>query len=630
VTGIAGVWNLDGAPPSAAERDAVMKPLAHRAPNGAAWFRQGGVAICQTLPRSSTKPSVENGPFVGRRGDVLVWDGRLDDREALVGALGASASDLDRSSPDAAIVVAAFERWDTRFLERLSGDFALAVFRPIDHVLYLARDAIGSRPLYWARSRSTVVFASEASAVAGHPSIGVQPNRRLLARTLVPTAPYDEEEWDTFYQCVMSVRPSHVLEFTASSSRRRRYWDFSIASTAAPRSFETRAEAFRETFDRAVRRRVRSASPIAISVSGGLDSSSVFAIASLRASTPIHGLTFSAAAGSAADESEYVRELEDAYGTEIERVPLRPAGTLEGALRITTAAEGPAFIGLFEAQDRLNAAACASGAEVLLTGQFGDQVLANETYLSDLIDHLHVWTALAHLKEIPRWNQEADRSALQRAIFAEILRVHIPRRLTRPLRRLRADRRARERPWLNPSFRTLADDIRGPERIPTQIHSHGGRTLYSGVRSSGWVSKLEFANKSAARRGLDVSHPFMDRDVVELLLNTPGAEINHAGVPKAIVRAALRDLVPASIFARRTKADFTGEVVHALLTNWQEVREVLEDAVALSQFEIALDGAIPNMLPAWERAVERGDIGSVRIVMELLSTEVWLRSSTLV
>ena len=154
-------------------------------------------------------------------------------------------------------------------------------------------------------------------------------------------------------------------------------------------------EAFQERFAEAVRRRVRSARPVAVSVSGGLDSSSIFCQAqTLRragsADRPeLIGISFTGAEGSDADETRYLVEIEREYGIEIERFPIEPVtGLAPTVAEQVQTIEAPFLDHLWEVTSALNRRASARGSRVLLSGHWGDQVYSGckRVRMGDLAD----------------------------------------------------------------------------------------------------------------------------------------------------------------------------------------------------------------------------------------------------
>ena len=181
MSGIGGIWNLDGRPVDDRLLARLSATLAHRGPDGEGRWIDGPVGlICQAL-KVTPESLHETQPVVRPSGTVVVFDGRLDDRNDLR-ALVDDHANATISVTDAELVAAAYDAFGESFLKHLNGDFALALFDGRRRTLILARDAIGLRPLYYHRTGETILFASEIKFILAHPETRTQPNGELLAR----------------------------------------------------------------------------------------------------------------------------------------------------------------------------------------------------------------------------------------------------------------------------------------------------------------------------------------------------------------------------------------------------------------------------------------------------------------
>jgi asparagine synthase (glutamine-hydrolysing) len=223
VSGIVGIWNLDGSPVDRELLKACAGAIDHRGPDGRdSWIEGPAGMIFQHL-RVTPESLDETQPLVGESGPVVVFDGRLDDREELLAGLPKTAG-LNSGSADAALVLAAYEAFGERFVDRLAGDFALALFDPRSPHLLLARDSLGVRPLYYHRTRRRIVFASEIKPIlaAGAPA---RPNDDFLAQFILREFVGDEPG-ATFFDGIPAVPPSHVIRVDPRKAAVRMYWDF--------------------------------------------------------------------------------------------------------------------------------------------------------------------------------------------------------------------------------------------------------------------------------------------------------------------------------------------------------------------------------------------------------------------
>lgn len=629
VSGIAGLWNLDGAPVDRALFARMSDALTHRGPDGAGAHVKGPVAFaCQHLWVTPEE--------IGERqplGDADVWlvmDGRLDNRDELLPALG-----LERTVSDAACALAAYRAWGDRVPARLTGDFALAILDRRMQRLIAARDAIGVRPLYYFHTPRVFAFASEIKALLLHPDLPGRPDDDGVADYLLHSARPLDGQHVTCFDGVSSLLPAHALAVTPERTTTWRYWDFDIGRPLRLGSFDEYVEAFRERFAEAVRRRIRSARPVAVSLSGGLDSSSIFCQAEQlhrtgRAVGPrIVGISYVGESGTDADERRYLTDIEAQYGLAVERFPIESfAGLVDGAEDQIRAIEAPLFDYMWGVTRELQRRAASHGARVLLTGTWGDQVLFAGGYLVDLFRTLAWLTVWRHLREYRNWVGESAARVIARRFAIDVVRQHLPPPLVAPLKYLRRTVLERQPPPRGYSQAFLRRALRfanRPARIGDGFHSVQAQSIYLQARSKYHVHCLEWNNKIGASRGLDVAIPFLDRDLLAFLMAIPGEVQNWQGVPRALLREAMRGVLPEPIRVRNWKADFSDIVNSGVAADAAVVGRTLS-AEALAVRMGYLDAA--SLAPEVARlaaSLEAPDCVASWTLADLFGLEVWLR-----
>jgi asparagine synthase (glutamine-hydrolysing) len=581
MSGIIGIWNRDGRPVEEAVLSGMSATLAHRGPDGEGVWIQGPVGLACQLLRVTPEATTETQPLVHASGTALVFDGRLDNRGELLASLTASPG-ISPESPDPALILAAYEAFGERFPERLNGDFALGLFDPNRRRLLLARDALGIRPLYYARPRDTFLFASEIKALLAHPQVSSRANDDNLAEFLLGGLALDNEGW-TFFEGVRSLLPGYMAVLTPSGFVTQRYWDFEPTRRVRLSSFPEYVEAFRHYFEQAVRRRLRSAYPVAVSVSGGMDSSSIFCTAeTLRRRAPeryppLLGISYTSDEGSPSDEKAFLLDIERDYGVRIERIPMG-LGLMNGCMEAVWHSEVPLLDDQWNTTRESMRTLHRLGARVLLTGHWGDQVLFDQAYLTDLFRGLAWGTVWAHLREFGHWLTDVNPRWFWRSFMVDLVRYHVPDALVPCLRRLRAKlvRSAWDDPFYTEAFRKQSRQHASKHTaIEGQFATVLARSLYGGIRSKFHVSCMEWNNKVAAMHGLEMAFPFLDRDLFCFLMGSPGEMLTWNGVPKAILREAMRGVLPEAIVERRYKADFTDQVGDGMDRDYPQIVDCL-------------------------------------------------------
>jgi len=564
MSGIAGIWNRNGEPVALALLESINQTLAHRGRDGQYAWSQGAVGLAYQQLRVLPEAATEAQPFVHPSGAITLFDGRLDNREELLSKVGGVS--LSATSPDCEIVAASYCRFGQAFAEQLNGDFALAIFDTNEEKLVLCRDAVGMRPLYYYGSGDLFIFASEIKGILCHPGVRTRPDDDVLAKDLIGSA-WDPPLERTLFEGVLAIPAGHILSVTADTSSLRQYWEFDPSAKLRLKNTDEYVEAFRFHFDQAVRRRLRSAYPVAVGVSGGLDSTPIFctALQQLKQGTApcpdVTGFTYSTEDGSPSDEMDYVRAIEEMWGIEIRREPM-VFGFLENSRLETWLLESPSISLTWALEQSHLSTVRNSGARVALTGIFGDQTMVPWRYFFDLFDHLALVRFWRFFREFLRWN--TDSVPGWRSAFAR----HFFRKLT-PRFLLSVYRRARTRAalnaaqsWYTPDFLASLQD-REPRPLPDEVAraSHKNRAMYQFLRCRRTAASIDSMSNIYGSYGLEFRLPFLDRDLLGFVMATPGDVLLANGVPRALIRNAMSGLVPAKVLARRDKGDASSNVV---------------------------------------------------------------------
>ncbi len=288
--------------------NAMANVLAHRGPDDSGIFTAGS---CGLAHRRLSVIDLEGGrqPMTDENGNVLVYNGEIYNFQDL-------RRDLERlghrfhTHSDTEVLLRAYRQWGKGCLEHLRGMFAFALWDAREEELYLARDRVGIKPLYYAEHRGTFYFASEAKALLELPDFPRRLNRRVL--DLYLSFRYTPGE-ETLFEGIRKLLPGHSLCVRRGREVQiGRYWSLCFEPDEEATGKQWR-ERFWETFDEAVRLRLVSDVPLGAYLSGGLDSSLMVAVMSAHASEPVDAFTvgFNAAAF---DETPYAEEVARRFG----------------------------------------------------------------------------------------------------------------------------------------------------------------------------------------------------------------------------------------------------------------------------------------------------------------------------
>ena len=629
MNGITGVWNLDGRPIEGGTLRTMSARLRHRGRDGERLHVSGAAGIACQHSWVTPEEQGEHQPLIGDSGAVLALDGRIDNREELIAALR-----LDRSTSDARCVLAAYEAWADGFAERLNGDFAIAILDVRAGRLVLARDALGVRPLYYVQTPRLFAFGSEIKALLAHPDIPAEPDDEGVADfMLIGARPLDRQEL-TCFRGVLAVVPAHLVIATTRSVTSRRYWNFDTRRRLRLKTTEEYVEAFHERFAEAVKRRTRSAFPVAFSVSGGLDSSSIFCQAETlrrqgRLTAPsIAGLSYVSDRVDT-DEQQFLRDIEARFDRRFDRFAIDTrTGLVAGAREQVSAIEAPFVDYMWGVTRELHTRAAATGARSLLSGHWGDQMLFSSAYLIDLFRQ-GAWPSIwRHTREYGRYFGNEETARRRRLLLVDAARYHVPRTLAAPLKwvRLQLFAPPRPKPWFAPSF--LATALQHRHRLATldgPFHSAHARAIYIEARSKYQVQCMEWNTKVGALYGLEAAFPFLDRDLIAFLMAIPGEMHARHGVPRALLREAMCGILPDSIRARTWKSDFTAFVSQGVKDDADEILRTLSSDCLGVRFGYLDGGKLRPELARLAGLLNEADCTDSWDMADTYGLEMWLQ-----
>ena len=267
----------------------MLRPMESRGPDRHSLTCAGEAGFAHALLATTPEAMVEMQPWRHpESGCLVVADSRLDNRAQLLSALG-----IDRpadSIGDCELLHTACQRWGSDCPERLRGDFAFAVWDPAQRELFVARDPMGVRPFaFHFTDGELFVFGSTADIVLAQGQVPTDLDEGRIADALIGETEGIDQVC-TFYKAIRRLPPAHWMRLRASRLEQCRYWQpvGKLPPLGLPRTEQEWIDAQREHLDRAVRLRLRSNRPVGAMLSGGLDSSSVVALAALQQAN--HGL----------------------------------------------------------------------------------------------------------------------------------------------------------------------------------------------------------------------------------------------------------------------------------------------------------------------------------------------------
>lgn len=600
---------------------AMRDALAHRGPDDAgAWFSNSAdpaiglghrrLAIVDLSPLGRQPMTSGDGRL------VLVYNGEVYNYRELAVELGRRGHRF-RGESDSEVVLAAFAEWGPRCVERFNGMWALAVWDERERRLFVSRDRLGKKPLFYYFNGQRFAFASEAKALFRHPRIACRVDAEALDAFCRTHAL--ERGRRTLFAHVRRLPPAHNLSIGADARLAiEPYWRLDPANRATLGSTAAYVSRFAELFEDSVRLRLRADVPVGSSLSGGLDSSLIVGtIARLRAREPASAAqhTFSARFPDMPefDEGRFIDAMVARTDATPHAISPDGAGLLAAIERLHYHQEEPFQSSSIFAQWEVMRLARENAMPVLLDGQGADETLAGyvpyvAVRLLDLITRGQLRAARNEYRAFARRQESARRATpgLDARTFALSPAALLRGALASIVRRLRS-----------PAEVNAAEPMpRGPSRLWTRLHRDTARDNLPLL--------LRYADRNAMAFAIEVRNPFLDYRLVEYAMALPDEMKIRDGWTKYVLRAA-GDVLPDEI---RWRPDKVGYVTPEDRWLAGPLRDWAAGALGGERLRSLPGYPAERVLAAWRRLDERHGRPSPRgrraALWPWLSLNAWL------
>lgn len=476
---------------------------------------------------------------------ALVADVRLDDRASLCDALGVAPAARARTA-DPALLLCAYKRWGEGCAERLTGEYAFAVWDGRKDAVVCFRSPLGERPFYYAFEGGVFAFGTAIGAVLAAPGVADGLDEGVVAAHLV--RPYQTHvPGRTWFRAVRRLPAGHGLAVRGGNLRTFRHWRPEAAPMLRLGGPDAYAEALLELLTRAVADRLRGG-PIASGLSGGLDSSAVSVLAerlSRAAGRPtVPTFTWlphppTPLPASWAGSYSRVRSVAEQERLRVSYCGLSTADNLAVYLRDGAYPEGNDY----PENEAIYRQAREQGMRVLLSGALGDEFASCNGYWHDV----HLLASGRWLRLLARCRSEGA-GTLKRAAKGVRHELDSVRRSLK--RRLWESRR-----HVNLANREFWRRTALPPRPALQWYGGVRHRQLGFLRAALHVLGFEVNAAAAACHGIEWRHPLADRRVIEFALGVPPDVFRREGEPRWLMRQALRPVLPEDVRINRDKTD---------------------------------------------------------------------------
>lgn len=281
MSGFITIYNIDGEPVDKHLIHSLTQSLKSRGPDQQRVWIDDNIGMGHALFKTTFEAAYENQPATIDNKVWITCSARIDDRKNLLNKLGMKTEIDLTKTPDSKLILLAYRKWGENCLDHLLGDFAFVIWDKIQQKLFCAKDRFGMRQLYYTHVPGKIIVSNSLFTILQHPQISRKKNDRAIGSFLLFGDHTLLDKSITMYKNVNALLPAHKLIWHHDNLSTVKYWDIPMDLPLINyRKKSDYLEHFLEIFTSAVEDRLRFNS-IAIAMSGGMDSTSIAAIATL-------------------------------------------------------------------------------------------------------------------------------------------------------------------------------------------------------------------------------------------------------------------------------------------------------------------------------------------------------------
>ncbi|KJS18524.1 MAG: asparagine synthase [Peptococcaceae bacterium BRH_c4b] len=547
-------------------------------------------------------------PMTRRRGErvyTVSYNGELYNTLELRRELESRGHTFLTRNSDTEVLLIAYVEWGTACVDRFNGIFAFAIWDEAGQRLFMARDRLGVKPLFYAHRGNSFIFGSELKALLAHPDISPEVDAEGLAEIIVMGP--SRTPGQGIFRGISEVRPGQCLVYNRNGVHLRRYWN--LESRPHDDGLEKTVATVRELLQDTVERQLVADVPVCCFLSGGLDSSAITAYAAgafRRAGMDkIHTYSvdyvdndknFTPTRFQPNNDADWVKRVADFLGTIHHYIYVDTPELVEALKNAVKANDLPGMADV-DSSLYLFCREIKKNATVALSGESADEVFGGYPWFREkdiLNSETFPWIRMTSQKAglyTPEVVEKIKPEEYVAGRYSEAL-AEVPRLPGEGSR----ENRIREMFYLNIT-----------RFMPTL---------------------LDRKDRMSMGVGLEVRVPFCDHRLVEYVWNIPWSMKTYGDMEKGILRRALVDVLPADVLERRKSPypkthnpSYLAAVRSWLLQILDDSTSPLLDLIDVNAVrDIATNGA-PSFSPAWFGQL----MGEAQLLAYLGQLDTWLR-----
>ncbi len=617
--GISGIFDRAGEPVNKELLERMTSAIQHRGPDGQGYFVHGGIGVGH---RRLSIIDVEGGsqPISNEDGTLqVVFNGEIYNyielREELL-AFGHRFKTLS----DTEVIVHAYEQWGNDCVNRFNGMFAFAIVNILENTLFLARDHLGIKPLYYVLIGNQLLFASEIKALVQHPNcpreVDLDSLAELFTFRYVPSP-------KTMFKGVFKLPPGHRMQVSMNAMKVERFWNW-VPQLRTQWHEQELIEEYQTLLEDAIRMQLRSDVPLGLFLSSGIDSAVLLAVMSKYSSGKVQAFTIGFEGGEKTNEVADARLLADMFGADHHFKMVGPKdylGYYERYLRDLEEPVGHEAASAFYFLSK----GTSEHVKVALAGQGADEPWAGyDRYIGVKLSSIYnrlpsmVTDPLAGLvTRMPGRFERLKRGVAslgEQDMLTRFTKVYsfFSEEMKEKLFTGRLKERVDSGYQAKEAIRRLQDDVKHLDPV-TQM-------LYIDTRASLPDDLLMVGDKTSMANSLEVRVPFLDYRLIEFIESLPpGLKLNGL-TGKYLHKKALEKWLPKNVIYRKKKG-FDNPLAEWFRTG---MRSFVEEAL------LSDDSAVGRYFdqPYIGKMLERDRQGTEQLrrhIHLLVSFELWHR-----
>ena len=535
---------------------AMADTISHRGPDDEGYHVSGPIGL-GFRRLSIIDLNTGHQPISNEDGSVwIVFNGEIYNYKDLRETLR-SQGHVFKTQTDTEVIVHLYEEFGERCVEKLRGMFAFAIWDNRRKVLFVARDRLGIKPLYYASSSKSFVFASEMKAILADPEVPRDVEPAMIDRFL---SFYYTPGEETLFKSVRKLRPGHYMIVRDGESHIHQYWDLHFSLEPEHPNQKQAEEQLVHLLDESVRLHMISDVPVGFLLSGGLDSTAMLSLAAGKTDQPISSYTIGFSKSGIEDERPYARLAASRYGVKHYEMTITSKDFVDFLPQyVWHMEEGvcePPAVALYYISKLAK-----EHVKVLISGEGGDEAFAGYSNYRNLLWLERLKSAAGPLKGVFSGSLGALNSVIRSKKIAKYLPL-----LDMPLSSYYYSRTASPfnffnqptNPVYSSAFASVVDKRKSLSAVRKYLQGdliNLNMMLY--VDTKTWLPDdlLIKADKITMANSVELRVPFLDHKVMEFAASLPANFKVRGFTTKYLAKKALSQRVPEEIINRK-KAGF--------------------------------------------------------------------------